>query len=250
MSDLWYYAMSGQQKGPVSTEDLRERIKSGEVAASDLAWKEGMGEWQAVSKLSVLHYQAAQGIESPPPQDVAPMPAPVAPLAYGGYEPNPAAPLLSYGRDVQYGGFWIRVGAYILDAMILWIPNRILQYIIDHTVGTTFSSPGSMALIGVSFLPLMVDWLYFALMESSDKKGTLGKMICGLVVTDEHGQRITFGRATGRYFAKALSFAICFIGVIMVGGDARKQGMHDKLAKTYVVRTASLLPVPTSPRLT
>ena len=81
---------------------------------------------------------------------------------------------------------------------------------------------------------MLLDWLYYTLMESSAKQATLGKMACGLVVVDVHGRRISFGRATGRYFAKIISGLVCCIGYIVIGSDERKRGWHDSIAKTLV----------------
>ena len=80
--------------------------------------------------------------------------------------------------------------------------------------------------------------LYFVLMESSAKQATLGKMALGLVVVDVDGNRISFLRALGRYFAKILSGIILLIGYIMVGFTERKQGLHDMIASTLVVKAA------------
>ena len=77
-------------------------------------------------------------------------------------------------------------------------------------------------------------WLYFAIMESSAKQGTLGKMAVGLVVTDKRGKRLTFGRATGRYFAKWISGKILIIGYIMAAFTEKKQALHDIIAGTMV----------------
>jgi uncharacterized RDD family membrane protein YckC len=74
-------------------------------------------------------------------------------------------------------------------------------------------------------------------MESSSYQATLGKMICGMKVTDLFGNRISFERATARHFAKWLSGLILGIGYIMVGFTERKQGLHDLLAGTLVLRT-------------
>jgi uncharacterized RDD family membrane protein YckC len=79
-------------------------------------------------------------------------------------------------------------------------------------------------------------WLYEALMESSSYQATIGKMVLGMKVTDLYGNRISFGRATGRHFAKILSGMILCIGFIMVGLTERKQGLHDLLAGTLVRR--------------
>jgi len=77
-------------------------------------------------------------------------------------------------------------------------------------------------------------WLYEAFMLSSPYQATLGKMMFGMKVTDLHGNRISFARATGRHFAKWLSGMILCIGFIMVGLTQRKQGLHDLLAETLV----------------
>jgi len=67
-------------------------------------------------------------------------------------------------------------------------------------------------------------------------QATLGKRIVGLKVTDLAGNRIGFGRATGRHFAKMLSSMIMNIGYIMVAFTDRKQGLHDMLAGTLVMK--------------
>ena len=62
-------------------------------------------------------------------------------------------------------------------------------------------------------------------------------MALGMKVTDLAGNRISFLRATGRYFAKIISALILFIGFIMVAFTEKKQGLHDMIAGTLVVRT-------------
>ena len=77
-------------------------------------------------------------------------------------------------------------------------------------------------------------WLYEALLTSSSWQGTVGKRILRLKVTDEAGNRISFARATGRFFAKIVSFAIMYVGVIMVAFTDKKRGLHDMMAGTLV----------------
>ena len=79
-------------------------------------------------------------------------------------------------------------------------------------------------------------WLYEALLTSSSWQGTVGKRVLQLKVTDESGNRIGFGRATGRFFAKILSSMFFCIGFIMVGLTDRKRGLHDMLAGTLVTK--------------
>jgi uncharacterized RDD family membrane protein YckC len=137
------------------------------------------------------------------------------------------------GAGVQataYAGFWRRVAAYILDGIIISIVLVPLSLVLrDPEQQATVYYPVSTA----------VSWLYFALMESSARQATVGKMALGMVVTDLDGNKIGFGRATGRYFAKILSALILAIGFIMVAFTQKKQGLHDMIASTLVVKRAA-----------
>ena len=130
--------------------------------------------------------------------------------------------------QVSYAGFWKRVGASLLDFIIIGIPLAIILVILFP--GDDLST--SLQSSAVSFI---VQLLYKALMESSAKQGTLGKMIVGIQVTDLFGQRISFGRAVGRYFASILSGLTLFIGYMLAGWTRRKQALHDMIAGTLVV---------------
>jgi len=143
----------------------------------------------------------------------------------------------------NYGGFWIRVIAYIIDAIILNVASLIVGLLFGGgLVGTMTMTGGSQsdlveaANYGGGIIGLLMSWLYYALMESSARQATVGKMAFGLIVTDEAGQRIGFGRATGRFFAKILSAIVLMIGFIMVAFTQRKQGLHDLVASTLVVK--------------
>jgi uncharacterized RDD family membrane protein YckC len=76
--------------------------------------------------------------------------------------------------------------------------------------------------------------IYFTLMESSEKQGTLGKMLLNLKVGDSNGRQLSMSNAFGRKLAKLISSIIFCIGFMMVGWDDKKQGLHDKIADTYV----------------
>jgi uncharacterized RDD family membrane protein YckC len=124
--------------------------------------------------------------------------------------------------QVSYGGFWIRTLAALIDGLIVGVADFFLR----PRVGEVYP-----------LISLVGDWLYFSLMESSASQGTVGKIVCGLRVTDTQGRRISFGRATGRYFAKILSALILLIGYLMVGWTRQKRGLHDFIAGTLVVRS-------------
>jgi uncharacterized RDD family membrane protein YckC len=145
---------------------------------------------------------------------------------------------------VGYGGFWIRVVAAIIDAIIVRVVVSPIHLIFGG-LGLAGRATGvphigiGLGLLGgglTIILSIFGSWLYEAFMESSSYQATLGKMIFGMKVTDLNGNRISFERATGRHFAKWLSAMILCIGYIMVGLTERKQGLHDLLAGTLVRR--------------
>lgn len=123
--------------------------------------------------------------------------------------------------EVKFAGFWRRFGAGIIDMVILAVASGILSFIFGEAM---------------QFLGTIVGWLYFAFFESSNKQATLGKMVLRLQVTDIEGKKLSFWRATGRHFAKILSILILFIGYFMIGWTKKKQGLHDIIAKTLVIR--------------
>jgi uncharacterized RDD family membrane protein YckC len=132
-------------------------------------------------------------------------------------------------QSTAYAGFWRRFAAVLIDGLILSVVLIPLSLVLrDPEQQTTIYTP----------ISTVINWLYFALMESSDRQATLGKMALGIVVTDLDGNKIGFGRATGRYFAKILSALILFIGFIMAAFTAKKQALHDMIASTLVVKKA------------
>jgi uncharacterized RDD family membrane protein YckC len=130
-----------------------------------------------------------------------------------------------------YGGFWLRVVAYIIDVMLLGIVSSLLGLAIGG--GADIDNPAYLTAQGISFV---IGLLYFALLESSERGATVGKMAVGLRVVTDQGQRLGFGHALGRYLAKLLSGLIIGIGFLMVAFTDRKRGLHDMIAGTLVVK--------------
>jgi uncharacterized RDD family membrane protein YckC len=139
---------------------------------------------------------------------------------------------------VQYAGFWRRVGAWFIDGLIM-TPVSWGIYFLTIMIGASVAEDEDLgAGIGVfigAIVLIILAWIYFAIMESSSKQATLGKMALGIIVTDLEGQRISFGKATGRHFSKIVSGIILYIGFIMVAFTEKKQGLHDMMAGCLVV---------------
>ena len=161
-----------------------------------------------------------------------------------------AAPPVAYAPPSIYGGFWIRLLAHLIDHMILGAvaaPLFVMTVLpsivrITHQAEQDQEPSPEMIITIVSSafvyiaLAFVGQWLYEALLTSSSWQGTIGKRVLRLKVVDEAGNRISFGRATGRFFGKILSSMFFCIGFIMIGFTERKTGLHDMLAGTRVLR--------------
>ena len=144
-------------------------------------------------------------------------------MSYQNYSnaPSETADLFTEAPLV-YGGFWERFGAAFIDGLILILPGYLLIYIAGDGLGNVLS--------------LVMNWLYYASLESGATQATVGKKALGLKVVTTDGQPISFAQATGRYFGKILSTLILFIGYLMMIWDEKKQTLHDKMANTLVVK--------------
>lgn len=136
---------------------------------------------------------------------------------------------------MSYAGFWKRLAAFVIDFIITMIGSVIIGIALGISmVATGTDDPETLEGAG-NLLGILVMWVYFSVMESSTKQGTLGKMALGIKVTDLDGNRISFGRASGRYFGKIISWLVIFLGFIMIAFTKKKQGLHDMMAGCLVV---------------
>jgi uncharacterized RDD family membrane protein YckC len=166
----------------------------------------------------------------------------------GGLPVVPAGLVAVAARPtVQYAGFWLRFVAWIIDRIVLQVGSWILflPFMASLGVENLFRErpprpeeiiPFVGHIFRFALIALALDWLYYALLESSAWQGTLGKKALGLEVTDLQGRRISFARATGRFFGRIISGLILGIGFIMAGFTERKQALHDILAGCLVIR--------------
>lgn len=137
-----------------------------------------------------------------------------------------------------HAGFLLRVGAWFIDGIIIGIAGfaTVMFAGLALLVMLGGGESAETAVGGLLWLLAIAGtWLYFAWMESSSYQATIGKMALGLIVTDSEGRRLSFGRATGRYFAKYLCAMTLGLGYLAAAFTARKQGLHDLVADTLVV---------------
>lgn len=138
-----------------------------------------------------------------------------------------------------YAGFWLRFAAYLIDTMLLILVFLPVGFVLGIILAATPMGDDPSLSMGLNLLSngvqILAGWLYSSVLESSSWQGTVGKKIVGLRVTDLEGNRISFGKATGRYFGKILSGAICLVGFVMAGFTEKRQALHDQLAGTLVL---------------
>ena len=249
---LWYYAKNNQQLGPVEETELRRLIAAGEVGRDNLVWMSDFPDWRRAGEVPALFPQLI-----PPPVPVPATalvdPPPAAPEPYQPYQP-PKTDLSTYQPPPAYGAapdgaptgtgyasFGMRFAAFLLDSVIVTGVSLIVGIVIGvalalaGAMGRGGLSPGASLVINL--FSLVFNWLYYALSESSALQGTLGKRALGLIVTDLHGNRIDFGRASGRYFGKILSGLALGIGYLAILNSPRHQAWHDRMADCLVLRT-------------
>jgi uncharacterized RDD family membrane protein YckC len=156
-------------------------------------------------------------------------------------------------EHLQEAGFWRRFAAYTVDIVIVAVGGLVVEVVLGLLavgIATVFySSPISGVYYAAQFrfaviaqvlswlIALAGFWLYFSLQESSSRQATLGKLLLAIRVADLQGDRVSFSRATGRTAGKILSWLLCNVGFLMAAFTARRQGLHDIIAGTLVIRT-------------
>lgn len=205
MNDTYYIQDAGQQTGPYTLKELLEL----DLDVDTMVLTPGNEEWQEASYVPELfEYFEARGIYFPTEGNLA--------------------------------NFWIRLLAFFIDYVIfsfiisLLIPGYIAQ--IAATVKTNDLTHYNAKMQEFALLFLTAFAFYKTLLESTPLRGSIGKRLCKLAVVDADGQRLGVGRAIVRNFTQILWFFVLCIGYLPILWTERRQGWHDMLAKTYVIR--------------
>jgi uncharacterized RDD family membrane protein YckC len=253
----WYYVDAGQQAGPVNDAQLEALASRGTILNDTLVWREGMENWRMYGEVIAPGSRAlaAPPIVGPAAPTLAPGEGVCAEcgrvfsvqdmIPHGGsYVCAGCKPVfmqkLAEGATVStgafnYAGFWIRVGAKILDGLILgvlFLPP-IIYFAIKSGPNPQFGRLQILQLLAQLFY--MAANFGYQIFLLGKYGATLGKMACGLRVITADGGKISYARATGRVFAEMLSGMICYIGYIMVVFDDQKRALHDHICNTRVI---------------
>jgi uncharacterized RDD family membrane protein YckC len=129
---------------------------------------------------------------------------------------------------VEVIGFGRRFVAFVIDGIILWLGLSLLDFGLA-AIGTNVYETLS------SFLSILIPLAYFAGFWATTGQ-TPGKMVMGIKVISIEGTPISWGKAILRYIGYVVSWSVFLLGFVWVGFDKKRQGWHDKIASTYVVR--------------
>ncbi len=131
---------------------------------------------------------------------------------------------------VERAGFWIRFVALLVDSLILSVVASILIAPLYLILGESGA--------GVGYFIYLIIALVYAPYFWVTRGATPGKQLLGLRVVSTTGGPLTVGQAIVRYLGYIVSGAVCYIGFIWAAFDDNKQGWHDKIANTYVIKSS------------
>jgi uncharacterized RDD family membrane protein YckC len=268
----WLYESEGAKRGPIATSELLDLANAGTIgAATPVSYDRGT-TWRPFGEIAA---GLAPAPVPPPPDAVPPPPLPAA--TDPGAERSaacalcaktlPESELLRYeGHFVcadckplfvqrlreglalpgsrVYAGFWIRVGAKLIDGLILYAVNFVIGIafglVMPALVDPAATTPGEMLPFFAMTCGLMLVQLAigvaFTVFFLTRFGGTPGKLALRLRVIRSDGSGIGTGRAFGRHFADMLSGLTIGIGYVIAGFDDEKRALHDHICDTRVVR--------------
>jgi uncharacterized RDD family membrane protein YckC/DNA-directed RNA polymerase subunit RPC12/RpoP len=252
----WYYAVDGVSHGPVEEAQIRALHQQNVVTTETPVWTEGMAEWLpfqsstlaaaagAVATLSsapthkcaecgkmfpedeMIQYEQSWVCAACKPiffQRIKEGVAPVGTLVFATVGKRFLAVLID--------GF-ILVLAIVLFVLVPFLATASLVVGPNHETLVQKGWYIAILIIGEYGLPVAFEIFFIGRYGA-----TPGKMLMRIKVVTPEGGRVSYGRATGRYFGKMLSGIILYIGFLMAFWDEEKRALHDRICKTRVIVT-------------
>ena len=251
----WYYASEGTQLGPYQKEEIDQLVLAGKITSETLVWHEGMQEWRP--------YNLVKAPDLPPAPPLEGTPAPVAEETCSECGRSFASEeLLRYRQFricasckpvffqklkqgvrlpgiMEFGGFWPRFFAKIIDGTLVGIVYGILSVLISLAVAST-AGRQSMPMMIATLISLFAVQLglstAYTIWFVGKYGATPGKMALSLTIVTGDGSRMTYGLATKRFFAEMLSALTMYIGYLLALFDEEKRTLHDRICDTRVIR--------------
>lgn len=252
----WYYVEQGKQVGPVADEQFNQMLASGQITPDTLVWHEGMADWRPAREVTGGAASAVTTDAQGKAQVVCSQCGKLFPvdetIQYGNARVCAACKPMFLQKlregavlnpgELRYAGFWIRVAAKIIDGLIIGVPLMIVFFIVmAAAIHPLTQQRNTQVSILPALLPSFIQLLFvfvqmaYVIFFVGKYGATLGKMACGIKIVTADGGKVSYARATGRFFSEILSGLICYIGYIIVAFDAEKRALHDHICNTRVV---------------
>ncbi|THB77985.1 MAG: RDD family protein [Desulfobacteraceae bacterium] len=275
----WYYVVNRQRVGPVSDEDFMNLVATKRIDAQTLVWNETLKDWTPFKKVKLPKAMKAMKPEPKPEKPMARQLEQELEELHGGEakagetsacsqcgKSFPNDDLADFSGslvcaackpafvqkikegvsvgDMEYAGFWIRVGAKIIDGIIITVVSVIINFLAGMFILPNMMNPDMNpeelgSFMALAMIPAALQWAFnvFYITWFLGKFGaTPGKMAFKLKVVTGENTSISYLRAFGRFWAELLSGMILGIGYLMVAFDSQKRGLHDRICNTRVVR--------------
>jgi uncharacterized RDD family membrane protein YckC len=249
----WYYVLNGSSQGPVEASELQNLRQQNVLTADTMVWTQGMAEWAPFERSAL--------VAPPVPAAAGVVPGAVQTCAECGrafpeeemlkYENSwvcPACKPMFFQRIREgvaprgaftYATVGRRFVAIFVDGLIMIAVIFVPVMIMTFMMASSMRASGGQELPGW-FMPIMLVVEYgvpaaYEIFFIGRYGATPGKMLMKIRVVSADGSPISYGRATGRYFAKMLSALILYIGFIMAFWDEEKRALHDRICETRVI---------------
>jgi len=248
----WYYLAEGQPKGPIDVTELEKLFQFGTIRPATPIWRQGLAAWTSFAEAFQLTTVRCSFCK----QLVAQEPI----IRYGEMTicPDCKEPFFAQIREglapdlkAVYGGFWTRFGAYLIDMVILFFIRVPLQIGWQIFCFSLFSGVKRAPLAaGVPFGATQAFWIAYGIyglliflvslayyIFFVGKYGaTPGKMALKLKIVRSDRSKLSYRRATARYFAQILTSFTIYLGYIMAAFDSEKRALHDYICDTRVIK--------------
>ena len=254
-----YYADGGRQVGPIDKTELQSLIKARKIDSRTLVWQPGMQGWEELGLFVRRKTQGGSRTEQAAPAVKQSLCSECGQAfaendmirfaeawVCAGCKPLFVQKIkegVTLAGEMEYAGFWIRVGAWFIDYIIMAIASAII-YVPLTFMGissSSFDEPAGFAII--QLISTVLNFIIPAVYESwfvGKYAATPGKMACKIKVVMSEGDRVSFARAIGRHFAKYISGLILGIGYLMAGFDEQKRTLHDRICDTRVIKSGEI----------